>query len=86
MADKPILALINKGSASAKLIQNEDLGWVCDFRDEDAIKSALTEILERSKENKLHLQEKQRLLRRYNRKSFTERLSNILEEIVRVKA
>lgn len=51
MAGKPILAVINKGSVSAKLIQNEDLEWVCDFRDEDAIKSALTEILERYKEN-----------------------------------
>lgn len=86
MAGKPILALTGKESASAKLIQNQDLGWVCDFRDKDAIKVILMEILGRYKGNKLHLQGKRRLLKKYNRKNLTERLSNILEEIVRVKA
>lgn len=82
---KPILALTDEGSASARLIRKEGVGWVCDSKNEKKIEIILREILEKYGEDKLHLQVNQVLIRRYDRRKLTERLSKVFDNLLPYK-
>ena len=82
---KPILALTLEG-ATANLIRECNAGIVANPENVEEIKKALWEIFEMTRRNKVMIESRQGIVRRFSRKELTKQLADIFDQEIRLSA